>query len=158
MDSWSRGLTPGGAKEPDQGQDAGLGRRRLELPDAANELLSIVRYVAADEGPSRAARDDHQLSSWDEEVLLKALERLEVIDHFLRGRVAFLVAGKDHGYGPCEGELELAGAALDACRAAVRVVDATLEGRPLSEHELSLMNATAEKIRPALGPLESCED
>lgn len=127
---------------------------RLELPDAARELLAIVRYITADDGPLQPAPDPGELSPWHERELLTALERLEVVDHFLRGRVAFFVAGKDHGYGPFEGELELAEAALDTCRATARVVDALLARRLPTDRECEAMKTRAEGLSPALEALE----
>jgi hypothetical protein len=147
-----------GPNAPASGEPAGprpddeplRGGPRLELSDAARELLGLVRYITAADGPLQPAPDPGELSPWHERELLAALERLEVIDHFLRGRVAFFVAGKDHGYGPFEGELELAGAALDTCRAAARVVDALLARRLPTDREREVMDATAARLSPAL--------
>ena len=63
------------------------------------------------------------ITPWHRRLLLKAMERLDVIDAFMRARVAFLVAGRERGYYAPEQELELAGATLDTCRAAASVVD-----------------------------------
>lgn len=142
---------PAGARPDDEPLRSGP---RLELPDAARELLGIVSYITADDGPLQPAPEPGELSPWHEGDLLAALERLEVIDHFLRGRVAFFVAGKDHGYGPFEGELEVAGAALDTCRATARVVDALLARRLPTDREREVMDATAERLVPALQALD----
>lgn len=114
-------------------------------------------FVTSDDGPLKAAPDHGLLSPWHEQALKKALERLEVIDHYLRGRVAFFIAGKDHGYGPFGGQPELAGVALDTCRAAVRVVDALLAGRLPSDPELETMGVTTGRLLPALEALEDDE-
>lgn len=65
---------------------------KLELPDAAAELLAIVRFLTAPDGPLQQPATDGTSSPWQERVLLKAQERVAVIDHFLRGRVAFFAA------------------------------------------------------------------
>jgi hypothetical protein len=157
MNTGSQAPTPGDSAQPHPEDEAGLRSPRLELPDAADELLAMVRYVTADDGPLRATLDPGELSPWHERELLKALERLEVIDHFLRGRVAFFVAGKDHGYGPFEGQLEVAGVALDTCRATARVVDALLAGRLPTEPEHDAMTATSERLYAALKAFEDDE-
>jgi len=72
--------TPGSPARSDLEREAGLARSRLELPDAATELLAIVRYITALDGPLQVAPDTGPLSPWHERVLLKAMERLEVID------------------------------------------------------------------------------
>lgn len=123
---------------------------RMELPDAAQELLAIVRYLTAADGPLQRPPGAELLSPWHTRVLRKAMERLDVIDPFLRGRVAFFIAGKDRGYGPFDGELELAGAALDNCRADRQVVEALLEGRTPTPEEFDAMARTAMEIYPAL--------
>ena len=157
MDLESQAPTPEDSGQSRPEGEKGRGQPRLELPDAANELLAIVRYVTADDGPLQATPGPSFLSPWHERALHKALERLEVIDHFLRGRVAFFVAGKDHGYEPVEGELELAGAALDTCRATARVVDALLAGGLPTEPEYEAMSATTVRLYPALEALGGCE-
>jgi hypothetical protein len=96
------------------------------------------------------APDESRLSPWHERVLLKAMERLDVIDAFLRGRVAFFVAGKDGGYGSFDRELALAEVALDNCRADRRVVEALLAGHLPTEAQFDSMADTALKILPAL--------
>jgi hypothetical protein len=133
-------------------------QRQLELPDAASELLAIFSYLIADDGPLQSAsRPAFDPSPWHQPVLLKALERLQVIDAFLRGRVAFFVAGKDHGYYTSEREVELAGAALDSCRAMTSVVEALLEARLPTEWQLESMGDAAFKIHPALKAIEPVE-
>jgi hypothetical protein len=77
-----------------------------------------------------------------------------VLDHYLRGRVAFFVAGKDHGYGHFHEELELARRALDTGRAATRVVDALLAERRPTDRELDTMSDTAVRLRPVLEAFE----
>lgn len=157
MNTRSQAPTPDGPAEPRHEGEAAPRPPRLELPDAAHELLAIVGFVTSDDGPLKAALHGDPLSPWHKQVLEKALERLEVIDHYLRGRVAFFMAGKDHGYGPFGGELELAGAALDTCRAAARMVDALLAGRQLADAELEAMGVTTGRLHPALAALENSE-
>jgi hypothetical protein len=154
MNAESHAPTHGDAADRGSERDQGPGRSRLELPDAANELLATVRYVTADDGPLRVTSDTGDLSPWHEETLSGALERLEVIDHYLRGRVAFFAAAKDHGYGPFQEELELARAALATCRAAAKVVDALLERRLPTEREFVAMSIASKRIHPALEALE----
>ena len=157
MNTGSQDPARGAPAEPRHEDEAGPRRLRLELPDAARELLSIVGFVAADDGPLRATPDPGTLSPWHQEALKTALERLEVIDHYLRGRVAFFVAGKDHGYAPFEGELELARRALDTCRVVARVVDALLAGRWPTDRDLDTMPEAADRLQPALDALEEDE-
>lgn len=149
-DAVSPAATSGSPAQSDLEREAGLARPRLELPGAATELLAIVRYITAVDGPLQSVPDGGRLSPWHERVLLKAMERLEVIDAYLRGRVAFFVAGKDHGYGSFDRELALAGATLDNCRADTSVVEALLAGRLPIEWEFELMGDTALGIYPAL--------
>ena len=147
--------TPGGPPQPGAEREAGPAHSRLELPDAATELLAIVRYITAIDGPLQSAPDLSSLSPWHERALLKAMERLEVIDAYLRGRVAFLVAGKDRGYGWFDRELALAGAALDNCRADTSVIEALLAGRLPTEWDFESMGGTALKIYPALAAIDN---
>jgi hypothetical protein len=126
-------------------------------PDAehcAAELLSIVAYLTAGDGPLQAAPGPvTPASPWHERLLRKAAERLDVIDAFMRARVAFLAAGKDRGYYAPEAEIELAGATLDATRAATVVVAALLETRLPAPHDFDAMSAAALSIIPALDAL-----
>jgi len=126
---------------------------RLELPDTATELLSMVRFLTARDGPLHQLAETGVSSPWHERVLLKAQERIETLDHFLRGRVAFFVAGRGRGYGVFDEEVELAGAALDACRAVSAVVERLLAGELPTEWEFALMGDTALKLFPALDAL-----
>ncbi len=136
--------------------DAAVVRPRPELRDGATELLAIVAYISAGDGPVRASRGSaDRLSPWHQRLLQKAMERLDVIDADLRGRVAFLVAGKDHGYYASESELELAGTALDACRATSTVVDALLAGRLPTVREFEAVSDTALRIYPALEAMDA---
>lgn len=134
---------------------ARLARSRLELPDAASELLAVVQYLTATDGPLQAVADASRPSPWHEPVLAKALERLELIDGYLRGRVAFIVAGKDRGYDSFARELGLAEAALDNCRADTAIVEALLAGRLPSELEFDWMGHSALVIYPALEAFQS---
>ena len=139
--------------EPSRAEgDAAIALRRLDLTRGATELLAIVAYINADDGPLQTPPDSTaSLSPWHQRLLLKAGERLEVIDTFLRSRVAFFVAGKNRGYYAPERELELAGAALDTLsRDGVGRRHALLAGRAPSEREFESMSATALKVYPAL--------
>jgi hypothetical protein len=157
MNAGSPAATPGSSAQSDVEREAGSARARLELPHAATELLAIVRYVTAIDGPLQSAPDAGRLSPWHEGVLLKAIERLAVIDAYLRGRVSFFAAGKDRGYGSFDRELALAGTALDNCRADTSVVEALLAGRLPTVWEFDLMGDTALKIYPALDAIDSRE-
>ena len=75
----------------------------------------------------------------------------------MRARVAFLVAGKERGYHVPEQELELAGAALDTCRAATSVVDGLLAGRLPTGPEFEAMSRTALAVNPALDAMREVE-
>ena len=148
---------------PDPGAHSSEDRRpsppsaQLELPGAANELLAIVAHLSAEDGPIQTMRRAGELSPWHAPVLDRALEGLEVIDHFLRGRVAFYVAGREHGYGSFEEQSALAAASLDTCRSAARVVDALLGGRLPTEAEFEELAAAVDRIYPALTALEDCD-
>lgn len=123
---------------------------RLELPDAANELLAMVRFLTARDGPLQQLAETGMSSPWHERVLSKAQERLEALDAFLRGRVAFFVAGRNAGYGVMEAELDVAGAALDASRAITAVVDKLLEEELPTGREFDRMSEATTKIFAAL--------
>ena len=126
----------------------------LDAARCAAELLTIVAYITADDGPLQASPDPAgRVSPWHRRLLLKAMERLDIIDAYMRGRVAFLVAGPERGYHAPEEELELAGAALDTCRATTPVVDALLSGRLPTRPEFETMGQTALAINPALDRL-----
>jgi len=131
-------------------------------PDAehcAAELLSIIAYLTAPDGPLQAAPDpETPVSPWHERLLRKAAERLDVIDAFMRARVAFLAAGKDRGYHAPEAELELAGATLDATRAATTIVAALLDARLPSPHDFDAMSAAVLSIIPALDALGASDE
>jgi hypothetical protein len=126
-------------------------------PDAqhcAGELLSIVAYLTSRDGPLQTPADPSApVSPWHERMLRKAAERLEVIDAYMRARVAFLVSGRERGYYAPEAELDLAGATLDAARAATAVVGALLEGRLPSRHQFDAMGVTSLAVTPALEAL-----
>ena len=126
-------------------------------PDAehcAAELLAIVAYLMAHDGPLQASPDpETPVSPLHVRLLRKAAERLDVIDAFMRARVAFLAAGKDRGYYAPEAELALAGATLDATRAATTVVAALLESRLPAPNDFDAMSTAALGILPALDAL-----
>ena len=125
--------------------------RDLDSARCAGEVLAIVAYVTADDGPLQALPDPSgAVTPWHRRLLLKAMERLDIIDAFMRARVAFLVAGRERGYHVPERELELAGVALDACRAATSVVDGLLAGRLPTGPEFEAMSRTALAVNPAL--------
>ena len=132
--------------------------RRLDSPQCASELLAIVGYLTADDGPLQGPPSrGGDVSPWHVRLLLKAAERLDDLDARLRGRVAFLVAGKDRGYRAPEGELELAGVALDTCRAAAWMVDALLAGDLPTSDEFEAMARAALAIYPALEAMRKLE-
>jgi hypothetical protein len=137
--------TPAVVRRPD-GEEA----PRLDLESAAAELLAIVRYLTGGDGPLEQVSGARRVSPWHERLLRKAVERLDVIDGFLRGRMAFFVAGREQGYVGLDDELVLAGAALDNCRADRPVIEALLEGRLPSQRQFDAMAHTALQIYPAL--------
>ena len=126
---------------------------RLELPDVAAELLAIVRYLTAADGPLAQTPAGTRVHPWHERLLLKAAERLEIIDTYLRSRVAFLVSANAGGYGRFEREIDLAGAALDNCRADAAVVEDLLAGRTPTPTQYDRMGESALRIYPALESL-----
>jgi hypothetical protein len=133
--------------------------RGLDSASCACEVLAIVAYITADDGPLQALPDPAgAVTPWHRRLLLKAMERLDVIDAFMRARVAFLVAGSERGYHVPEHELELAGVALDTCRAASSVVDDLLAGRLPTEHEFDVMSRTALAINPALDAMRKVRE
>jgi hypothetical protein len=139
--------TGGRAEQSHLAHEKALAQLRMHLPDVATELLTIVGYLTAADGP---LAESDRLLSWHERLLLKAMERLELIDGYLRGRVAFFVAGKDRGYDFFGSDLEVAAAALDTCRATTRVVETLLSGRLPSECEAAWMGDAALRIYTAL--------
>lgn len=147
-------VTRDNAADPEEARSAERLLARLELPDAANELLAMVRFLTETDGPVQQLAASGMSSPWHERVLLKAQERIEVLDRFLRGRVAFFVAGRAQGYGSFDEELELAGAALDTCRAVARVVERLLRGELPTERELDVMGRAVLTVFPAVEALE----
>ena len=139
------------------GYDA-IGRPRLDSSQCANEVLAIVAYITAADGPLQASpRPGEDVSPWHRRLLVKAAERVDIIDAYMRGRVAFLVAGRDQGYHSPEKELELAGTTLDACRATASVIDALLVGRLPTRPEFEAMSEKALGINPALDAVREFE-
>ena len=107
------------AQAPPRPQVGPAAGRALDAVQCAAELLAIVAYVTATDGPLQTSPGPAgMISPWHRRLLLKAAERLDVIDAFMRGRVAFLAAGGERGYYAPREQLELAGAVLDTCRAA----------------------------------------
>ena len=149
------GPTPasGAPAEPESRPSAERLLARLELPDAANELLSIATFLTAPDGPVRQLAATRISSPWHERVLRKAQERIAVLDHFLRGRVAFFVAGRGQGYVFFDDELEVAGAALDMCRAVTAVVERLLEGELPSAQQVRRLGDSATMVGEALEAL-----
>ena len=147
-----------GSDQQRAGGDGAVTRRQLDPPECAAELLSIVAYLTSADGPLRdVPGPGRSVSPWHRRLLQKASERLSVIDASLRGRVAFLVAGKDLGYHAPERELDLAGTALDTCRAAASVVEALLESRLPARRAFEAMSAAALALNPALDALRGLE-
>ncbi len=144
-----------GSPEPSPSQrKSSVVSPRLELPDVASELLAIVGYIAADDGPLRLPLDEAgRISRWHERLLSKAVERLDVIDAYLRGRVGFLAAGKEHGYAFFDMDLDLARAELANCRATTLVVEGLLAGRPPTDQEFDSMDDTVAGIYRVLEQL-----
>jgi hypothetical protein len=132
--------------------------RRLDSSDCAVEVLAIVAYLTSADGPLQDSPTAAQgVSPWHSRLLLKASERLTVVDAYMRGQVAFLVAGRDHGYHAPETELELAGAVLDTCRATMSVVDALVAGRLPTRREFETMSVAALAVNPALDAARRAE-
>jgi hypothetical protein len=133
--------------------------RRLDSPQCAEELLAIVAYVTSADGPLQDPADpEGHVSPWRRRLLHKASERLDVVDAYMRGRIAFLVAGRDRGYHAPENELELAGTVLDTCRATTSVVEALLAGRLPTSREFETMSSTALAINPALDAVRALDE
>jgi hypothetical protein len=140
-------------------QDIGAALRGLDSTRCAREVLAIVAYVTAADGPLQTSPDPSgTISPWHRRLLLKAMERLEIIDAFMRGRAAFLVAGRERGYYAPQQELDLAGVTLDACRAATSVVDGLLSGGLPAGHEFEAMCDAVLAINPALDALRELEE
>ena len=132
--------------------------RRLDASDCAVEVLAIVAYVTSADGPLQdSTAPGQEVSPWHRRLLLKASERLDVVDSYMRGQVAFLVAGRDHGYYAPESELGLAGAVLDTCRATTPVVDALVAGRLPTRCEFETMSDAALAVNPALDAARRAE-
>lgn len=157
MDTGSTAPQHGPAQHGGAGDDA-VGRLRLDSSQCATELLAIVAYLTSDDGPLQASPGPGMdVSPWHRPLLLKAAERLDIIDAYMRGRVAFLVAGRDWGYHASESELELAGTALDTCRATASLVEALLAGRLPTGSEFETMSTAALAIEPALAAMAASE-
>jgi hypothetical protein len=138
-------------RERSEAKEAAAGRYPPDPASCAAELLSIVAYLTARDGPLQASPAAAVTASpWHGRLLRKAGERLDVVDAYMRARVAFLVAGRDRGYYAPAAELELAGATLDAARATTAVVADLLASRCPSRHDFEAMSAAVLRINPAL--------
>jgi hypothetical protein len=143
-------MTGGSAGPRSSANEEARPRSRLDLPDVAIELLEIVAYLTAADGPLTATDGSW---SWHERLLLKAKERLELIDSYLRGRVTFFAAGKDRGYEFFDSDVKVASAALDTGRAALRVVETVLARRLPSERDIETMGDAALRVCALLDAL-----
>lgn len=143
-------VTGRSAGQTPSAQEKARAQLRLDLPHVSTELLQIVAYLTATDGPLTATEGSW---SWHERLLLKAKERLEIVDGFLRGRVAFFAAGKDRGYEFFDSDVKVASAALDTGRAAMRVVDTVLAGHLPSESDIETMGDATLRIYALLDAL-----
>jgi len=157
MDGGSTAPAPSSRARP-RADGPGSARYPPDAGHCAAELLSIVAYLTSRDGPLQAGPGPSpEISPWHEPLLRKAAERLDVVDAYMRARVAFLVSGKERGYYAPQADLDLAGATLDAARAATAVVTGLLEGRLPTPREFDAMAVTSLGVPPALEAVRESE-
>jgi len=122
---------------------------RLGLPQAADELLAMVTYLTAADGPLEVVASTGRLGDLHPRVLARMQERADVIANFLRARISFFITARleDDSFGA---ELELAGANLVASRALVLVIERLVAGVLPSETEFDQLGDAALKIYSAV--------
>ena len=143
----------GTRRSPEPSQDAERPLVRLGLPEAAHELLAMVGFLTAPDGPLREVAATGRPSDLHRRVLVKALERADVIANFLRGRISFFMTWRHQDPGSYSVELELAGSTLAASRALALVIDRLLGGALPAEAEFDQLGDAALRIYAALETL-----
>ena len=133
--------------------DSELALIRLGLPQAADELLAMVTYLTAGDGPLQAVASTGRLGDVHPRVLVRMRERVEVIADFLRARISFFITWRRQDTESFGAELELAGANLVASRALARVIDRLASGGLPSEAEFDQLGDAALKIYSAVEAL-----
>jgi len=126
---------------------------RLGLPQAAHELLAMVTYLTAGDGPLEAVAAMGRLGDVHPRVLARMRERVEVIANFLRARISFFITERRRDPDSFGAELELAGANLVASNALALVVDRLISGALPSETEFDRLGDAALGIYAALEAL-----
>lgn len=144
---------PEGLPPPAESDEGELGLIRLGLPQAADELLAMVTYLTAGDGPLDAVASTGRLGDVHPRVLVRMRERVDVIANFLRARISFFVTARREGDDVYGAELELAGANLVASRALVLVVDRLVSGALPSEAEFDRLGDAALGIYSAMEAL-----
>jgi hypothetical protein len=130
---------------------------RLGLPESANELLAMLTFLTAADGPLQQLAESGRLDARNDEVLVRMRPRIDVIGDFLRARIAALVDGQPQGAGTFAAEIALAGANLDTSRALATVVERVLTREAPTDEEFDLLADEALGIYAALEALQSSD-
>ena len=128
---------------------------RLGLPESANELLAMLGFLTAADGPLQQLAESGGLDARNDEVLVRMRPRIDVIGDFLRARIAALVDGQPQGSGTFAVEIALAGANLDTSRALAAVVERVLTRDAPTDEEFDLLADEALGIYAALEALQA---
>ena len=126
---------------------------RLGLPQAAHELLAMVTYLTAGDGPLEAVAATGRLGDLHPRVLARMRERVDVIANFLRARISFFVTARREDVDAFDAELELAGANLVASRSLAVVIDRLISGALPDEAEFDRLGDAALGIYSAVEAL-----
>lgn len=126
---------------------------RLGLPQAADELLAMVTYLTAADGPLEALASTSRVGDLHSRVLVRMRERVDVIANFLRARVSFFVTARREDPDSFGAELGLAGANLVASGALALVIDRLVSDALPSEREFDRLGDAALGIYAALEAL-----
>lgn len=134
-------------------QDAERRLARLGLPESAHELLTMLGFLTAADGPIRQLAETGRLDARNDEALVRMRPRIDVIADFLRARIAALADGQPQRAGAFAVEIALAGANLDTSRALAVVVERVLTRDAPTDEEFDLLAAEALGIYAALEAL-----
>jgi hypothetical protein len=147
--------TGGGSRAPQARQDPDRRLARLGLPESANELLAMLAFLTASDGPLRQLAATGRLDRRNHRSLVGMRRRIGIIGEFLRAREGFFIAAPAYGEGPFEAELALAQANLGTCRALNTVVERLLTRTVPLEAEFERMAGEALGIYSALEAIDS---
>lgn len=136
-------------------QDPDRRLARLGLPESAGELLAMLGFLTAANGPLQQLAETGRLGARNHDALVRMRPRIAIIGDFVRARIAAFADGPQQGAGAFDVELALAGANLDTSRALAVVVEKVLAGETPTDHEFDLLADKTLGIYAALEPIEA---